>query len=74
MTLCPGISPGAAYVFWRFRFRPSGWLLSSLLIVRITPGVSPAVPIFLLMLKYRLVDTYFTQIFSFLYTNFTPPL
>ena len=72
MALCLSISLGAAYVFSRFRFRPLRWLLSSLLIVRMTPGVSLAVPIFLLMLRYRLVDTYIGL--SMVYTLTSLPL
>ena len=72
MLLCLSISLGAAYVFSRFRFRPLRLLLSSLLIVRMTPGVSLAVPIFLLMLKYRLVDTYIGL--SMVYTLTSLPL
>jgi multiple sugar transport system permease protein len=72
MTLCLSISLGAAYVFSRFRFRPLRLLLSSLLIVRMTPGVSLAVPVFLLMLRYRLVDTYIGL--SMVYTLTSLPL
>src|SRR5215510_11106589 len=72
MMLCLSISFGAAYVFSRFHFRPLRLLLSSLLIVRMTPGVSLAVPIFLLMLKYRLVDTYIGL--SMVYTLTSLPL
>ena len=72
MTLCLSITLGAAYVFSRFHFRPLRLLLSSLLIVRMTPGVSLAVPIFLLMLKYRLVDTYIGL--SMVYTLTSLPL
>jgi ABC-type glycerol-3-phosphate transport system permease component len=72
VTLCLSISLGASYVFSRFHSRPLRFLLSSLLIVRMTPGVSLAIPIFLLMLKYRLVDTYIGL--SMVYTLTSLPL
>jgi multiple sugar transport system permease protein len=56
--LCLVISTGAAYVFSRFRSPTLSTAFNGLLIVRMTPGVSLAVPIFLMMSGYGLVDTY----------------
>ena len=58
VVLCLVLSIGAAYVFSRFRSRSLRIALNSLLVVRMTPGVSLAVPIFLLMSHYRLVNTH----------------
>jgi multiple sugar transport system permease protein len=58
VLLCLGISVGAAYVFSRFRSRALRIGFNSLLLIRMTPGVSLAVPIFLLMARYKLVDTH----------------
>ena len=55
---CLGLSVGAAYVFSRFRSRLLRIGFDSLLVVRMTPGVVLAVPLFLLMTRYRLVDTH----------------
>lgn len=57
VVLCLAISAGAAYVFSRFRSRALRVGFNSLLVVRMTPGVSLAVPIFLMMTQYRLVNT-----------------
>ena len=58
VTLCLALSVGAAYAFSRFRSPLLRAAFNSLLVVRMTPGVSLAVPIFLLMARYRLVDTH----------------
>jgi multiple sugar transport system permease protein len=58
VVICLSLTVGAAYVFSRFSSWPLRALLSSLLVVRMTPGVSLVVPVFLLMLRYRLVDTH----------------
>jgi len=53
-----GLSVGAAYVFSRFRASGLRLGFNALLVVRMTPGVSLAVPIFLMMTRYRLVNTH----------------
>jgi len=58
VALCLALSVGAAYVFSRFRARALRVAFNGLLIVRMTPGVSLAVPIFLMMTQYRLVNTH----------------
>lgn len=58
VTFCLGLSVGAAYAFSRFRSRLLRVGFDSLLVVRMTPGVTLAVPVFLLMTRYRLVDTH----------------
>ncbi len=58
VVLCLCLCTGAAYVFSRLRSRPLRIGLNSLLVVRMTPGVSLAVPIFLMMTRYRLVNTH----------------
>jgi multiple sugar transport system permease protein len=58
VVFCLGLSIGAAYVFSRFRSSGLGIGFNALLVVRMTPGVSLAVPIFLMMTHYRLVNTH----------------
>ena len=58
VLLCLFLSTGAAYVFSRLRSRLLQIVLNSLLVVRMTPGVSLAVPIFLMMTQYRLINTH----------------
>lgn len=58
VVLCLCLCTGAAYVFSRLHSRPLRIGLNSLLVVRMTPGVSLAVPIFLMMTRYRLVNTH----------------
>jgi len=58
VTLCLTLSVGAAYAFSRVRSRLLRVAFDSLLVVRMTPGVVLAVPVFLLMSRYRLVDTH----------------
>lgn len=58
VLLCVSVSVGAAYVFSRLRSRPLTVAFNALLVVRMTPGISLAVPIFLMMTQYRLVDTH----------------
>jgi multiple sugar transport system permease protein len=58
VALCLVLSVGAAYVYSRFRSRALRVAFNGLLVVRMTPGVSLAVPIFLMMTQYRLVNTH----------------
>lgn len=57
VALSLGLSVGAAYVFSRFRSAALRLAFNGLLVVRMTPGVSLAVPIFLMMTQYRLINT-----------------
>lgn len=59
VAICISVSIGSAYVFSRFDGRSLRLAFNSLLIIRMTPVVSLAVPIFLMMTQYRLTDTYF---------------
>lgn len=72
VVLCLGLSVGAAYVFSRFRSRTLRLGFNSLLVIRMTPGVSLAVPIFLLMTRYRLVNTHVGL--AFVHTLLSMPL
>lgn len=56
--LCILISIGSAYVFSRFRAGGLRWAFNGLLLIRMTPGISLAVPIYFMMSQYQLVDTY----------------
>jgi multiple sugar transport system permease protein len=58
VVLCIFVSFGASYVFSRFRSRALSFAFSWLLLIRMTPAVSLAVPIFLMMSSYKLIDTY----------------
>ncbi|MBL8701116.1 MAG: carbohydrate ABC transporter permease [Alphaproteobacteria bacterium] len=58
VALCVGMSFGAAYAFSRFRARGLAFAFNALLLIRMTPAVSLAVPIFLMMTEYRLLDTH----------------
>lgn len=53
-----GASFGAAYVFSRRRSRALTVAFNGLLLIRMTPAVSLAVPIFLMMSGYDLLDTH----------------
>jgi len=57
VALVLALSIGAAYVFSRVRFRGKGVLYQSFLVVRATPSMSLAVPVYLLLLSYRLLNT-----------------
>jgi multiple sugar transport system permease protein len=58
VVMCLTISTGAAYTFSRFHWRGFQLLFNSLLVVRMTPSISLAVPVFLMMSDYRLIDTH----------------
>jgi multiple sugar transport system permease protein len=57
VLICLLVSTGAAYVFSRFRSAGLTLAFNALLLIRMTPGVSLAVPIFLMMSAYGLLDT-----------------
>lgn len=58
VALCIGLSFGAAYAFSRVRARGLRVAFNALLLIRMTPAVSLAVPIFLMMSQYGLLDTH----------------
>ncbi len=58
VVICIVTSFGSAYVFSRTRSRALNVAFSGLLLIRMTPAVSLAVPIFLMMSGYRLLDTH----------------
>ncbi len=58
VAFCLAMSFGAAYVFSRYRSPALTIAFNALLMIRMTPAVSLAVPIFLMMSGYGLVDTH----------------
>ena len=72
VLLCLIISTGAAYGFSRYKFRGRRILFNSLLVIRMTPGISLAVPIFLMMAAYKLIDTHIGL--SMVYTVLAMPM
>lgn len=58
VLFCTALSFGAAYVFSRNTSRGLALLFGALLIIRMTPAVSLAVPIYLMINSYGLSDTH----------------
>ncbi|MBL8584959.1 MAG: carbohydrate ABC transporter permease, partial [Rhizobiaceae bacterium] len=57
VAACTVLGFGAAYVFSRGRSAPLTILFNALLVIRMTPAVSLAVPIYLMINAYGLADT-----------------
>jgi multiple sugar transport system permease protein len=72
VALCVALSFGAAYVFSRYRSRGLDLAFNWLLLIRMTPALSLAVPIYLMMSSYGLTDTHIGL--SLVYTMLSLPL
>ncbi|KAB2875730.1 MAG: carbohydrate ABC transporter permease [Bauldia sp.] len=72
VALCVVLSFGAAYVFSRYRSRGLDLAFNWLLLIRMTPALSLAVPIYLMMSGYGLTDTHIGL--SLVYTMLSLPL
>lgn len=72
VLLSLAIGVPAAYAFARFPFRGSSFLFFALLVVRMLPPVAVLVPMYVLLNKTGLINTYLSVIFA--YTTFSLPL
>ena len=72
VALCVALSFGAAYVFSRYRSRGLDVAFNWLLLIRMTPALSLAVPIYLMITNYGLADTHIGL--SLVYTMLSLPL
>jgi multiple sugar transport system permease protein len=65
------LGTGAGYALSRAKFRGRQGVLLSYLVIRLIPGVLLLIPIYIMMYKMHLLDTYFGLTFA--YTTFTLP-
>lgn len=72
VAMCTVLSFGAAYVFSRLRTPMLDLSFNALLLIRMTPAVTLAVPLYLMMSNYQLIDTYFGL--SLIHTLLSLPL
>jgi multiple sugar transport system permease protein len=65
------LGTAAGYALSRAKFKGRQGVLLSYLVIRLIPGVLLLVPIYIMMYKFHLLDTYFGLTFA--YTTFTLP-
>jgi len=65
------LGTAAGYALSRAKFKGRQGVLLSYLVIRLIPGVLLLVPIYIMMFKFHLLDTYFGLTFA--YTTFTLP-